>query len=356
MAPGDRTGVERIDVAVIGAGVTGLAAARAIAAARRVGVRARASSAPGPRHQHAQQRRHSRRHLLPGRLAQGAAVRRRARVCCTSSAPTIGVPHVAAASSSSRTTSARSQALEDAAAARTRQRRRRARDRRRAFIAAREPAVHAVARCARPTAASSTPRRYVKALLRTGEAAGVIFLPATRVVGAEPLSRRHRAADRARNDPRAQVVNAAGLYADEVSRMLGGETFTIYPCRGEYAELTPRQALARERSGLSAAARIRPRPRRAPGADDSAAQVWLGPTIRYQDRKDDYENDRLPLEAFAGAGAAVCRGVTLDDLRLSGSGIRAKLHPPTESFADFLIRRDRSNRRSFRRPASTRQG
>jgi L-2-hydroxyglutarate oxidase LhgO len=77
----------------------------------------------------------------------------------------------------------------------------------------------------------------------------------------------------------------------------------------------------------------------------TGGNIWFGPTVKYQERKDDYESDRLPVDDFAVAAQRLLPMVTAADLRLAGSGIRPKLHPPAESFADFMIRRDTRNPR-----------
>lgn len=210
------------------------------------------------------------------------------------------------------------------------------------FMTQHEPNVSGTAALWSPESGIVNAEELVKALLRTGTDAGVMFLPATKMLEAEPQADGIVLRTERESIHAATVVNAAGLYADDVSSLLGGESFTIYPCRGEYVEVVPaKRSIVNHlvyplphASGHGLGVHV---------VKTTGGQVWLGPTIKYQERKDDYEGDRLPVEAFVEPARRLLNGLTADDLRLGGSGIRAKLHPPSESFADFLIRRDRVN-------------
>src|SRR5258708_4267710 len=136
------------------------------------------------------------------------------------------------------------------------------------------------------------------------------------------------------------VINAAGLFADEVAALLGNHSWKIYPVRGEYCEVRgPRSSLINNlvyplphTDGLSLGVHF-------------TKTLWgtflLGPTATYVEGKDNYEKNRLPIADFAHSAKTLLPEIEESDLQLGYSGLRPKLVPPEhKGIVDFVITRD----------------
>jgi len=195
-------------------------------------------------------------------------------------------------------------------------------------IVSAEELVHAYARVATNQGANIVTRAQVTSLERSGNTIRVGLR-----IGDEEGSQEEKIEARC-------VINAAGLYADEVAAMLGNRSWKTYPVRGEYCEVRgPRSSLINNlvyplphSDGLSLGVHF-------------TKTLWgtflLGPTATYVEGKDNYEKNRMPIADFAHSAKTLLPEIEERDLQLGYTGLRPKLAPPShKGIMDFVITRD----------------
>jgi len=218
-----------------------------------------------------------------------------------------------------------------------------------AGIQAREPHVRGFSALEVPSTGICSSEELVHAFARVAESRGANLVNYAKVESLEPKKNLIQVGLRIGDDKSSEtetiearcVINAAGLYADEVAQLLGPRPWKIYPVRGEYCEIRGKRAeLIRDL--------VYPLP-----LHDSFSlglhftkTLWgttlLGPTAAYVDSKENYERDRMTVAEFAEDAKTMLPELDASDLQLAYTGLRPKLVPPgTNGVMDFVIQPDR---------------
>ena len=215
-------------------------------------------------------------------------------------------------------------------------------------IRKREPHITGTAAIDVPSTGIVSAEELVHAYARIAQSQGANVVTRARVIALEPARSTIRVGLRIGDEEDAQdetiearcVINAAGLYSDEIAAMLGNKSWKIYPVRGEYCEIRGRRATLINNlvyplphaHGLSLGVHF---------TKTLWGTVLVGPTATYVEGKDNYEKGRLAIRDFAESAKTLLPEVEEKDLQLGYSGLRPKLVPPTgKGIADFVIQRD----------------
>jgi glycerol-3-phosphate dehydrogenase len=218
-----------------------------------------------------------------------------------------------------------------------------------AEMRAKEPHVRGYAAMEVPSTGICVAEELVHAYARVAEGQGAHLVKRAKVIALEPKKEFVQVTLRVGDEEGSEeetiaarcVVNAAGLYADEVAGLLGPRPWKIYPVRGEYCEI--RGARADLIRGL-----VYPMPHhdQLTLGVHFTKTIWgttlVGPTATYVDGKDNYERGRLGIAEFLADAKTLLPEIEERDLQLGYSGLRPKLRAPGEKgVADFVIEADR---------------
>ncbi|HEY0711594.1 MAG TPA: NAD(P)/FAD-dependent oxidoreductase [Polyangia bacterium] len=205
-----------------------------------------------------------------------------------------------------------------------------------AEVTAHEPHVRARAALFCAATGIVDVHELVLSLRTAAERAGAVFVVGADVLGIDVGGDGIRIETTRGAVVAAQVVNAAGMNADEVARMVGVTEYRHHPCRGDYFRL---------RSGVAYRHLIYPvRDPQAAGLGvhltlERGGGLRLGPDVTYVERRDDFSEPPDKHAEFWRAAERLLGPLAPEQLTYDGCGIRPKLRAPDETEEkDFVLR------------------
>jgi len=204
-----------------------------------------------------------------------------------------------------------------------------------------EPSIEARAGLLSPSSGILDSYTLLKFLYSQAREKGAEFVFGTEVVGIERMGAKYRVEIRDREGIAAfisrVVINAAGLNSDRIAQLAGIDVakagYKLHYCKGEYFSLSSKYRNVVNRL-------IYPTPEQAGHGIHVTLRldggVRLGPNARYVEAID-YGVDETQKKAFYNSVKRFLPHVELEDLAPEFAGIRPKLQGPGEAFQDFVI-------------------
>jgi L-2-hydroxyglutarate oxidase LhgO len=204
-----------------------------------------------------------------------------------------------------------------------------------------EPNIEARAGLLSPSSGIFDSHNLLKLLYGQARERGAEFVFGTEVIGVERTGTRYKVEIRDRDGISAfvahTVVNCAGLNSDRIAQLVGIDitkaSYKLHYCKGEYFSLD-----SKYRNLVSRL--IYPAPEQAghgihwrQALDD---RVLLGPSAYYVEAID-YTVDETHKQYFYDSAKKFLPCVGFEDLAPESAGIRPKLQGPGEAFRDFVI-------------------
>ena len=126
------------------------------------------------------------------------------------------------------------------------------------------------------------------------------------------------------------VVNAAGLYSDKIAAMVGDESFSVHPRRGEYMVLD--KACTPYLTSYTLFSTPTPKGKGILVTATTGGNVMLGPTAEEMTDKEDNDTTAAGIASIRAQSARYIKGIPFGSVITSFTGLRA-----VGSTGDFII-------------------